>query len=585
MIWGFALVGQDDTTWSPAYAREDRDVFSIRLRQAEGGFALLSVLLVNDHSGLGTLPNKWMWLSRDGSPVCFGRIVKAAEELQEDLIVVNILCRPRFYADLKKALADTLKTHPHYDRVWVSPNDEEDPDVVLEARSALWHVDRISHDLTISDITAGEDGTLEISEADVIEDSLRFSRDVAPVRRCEIKAQVSWDQIANGPLDVSGKMLSAFRVKGSPSGVVSSFTGEGYQRDSPDKGASLRGGWFVNKYDLKRLDGVSRPRRYHDVPIADVSGNTVAGLYWARFYIWEFRPSMVLGYEVERQRIETVEILIEADVQDVVTDADEDVPDRITRSTSRVQEPIDPGDALPIRQTYAPSYLNTFRGRLSLEYLILLGRSRLISRARCVNVTWRMRLDDALALGITLRKSAHIVDRRLPDGEATGKIIEYEFYSEDGLEYAEITIGCLVGTGEILVATPGTGTYATDGYMATGYQRQEGALYSPSGIEDFTYGGFDIQIIDDGVNFYDMRVEDLVLNFETVNGESAQRTVLTPPPGTAFNGIDAAIAKLNAKFTESVLDLKPLVGGPFKNHYPITTSRLYLPKQINIEAI
>ena len=33
----------------------------------------------------------------------------------------------------------------------------------LEGYSALWHVDRITHEVTISDIIAGEDGIVEFT--------------------------------------------------------------------------------------------------------------------------------------------------------------------------------------------------------------------------------------------------------------------------------------------------------------------------------------------------------------------------------------------------------------------------------------
>jgi hypothetical protein len=51
----------------------------------------------------------------------------------------------------KSTLAQTLKVAPFWDPIWVGADKRNDPDSVLEARSELWHIDRVTHDVTAVD--------------------------------------------------------------------------------------------------------------------------------------------------------------------------------------------------------------------------------------------------------------------------------------------------------------------------------------------------------------------------------------------------------------------------------------------------
>jgi hypothetical protein len=117
----------------------------------------------------------------------------------------------------------------------------DDPDTVLEARSQLWHIDRVTHAVTVSDINVGGDGTLGVSEHDHTSLSVRFG--APPVRRVRVHAEISWDQIAEGTLDITDELLAASAAAGSPAGVVSSYTGQGLEADWPQQGDDLKGGW------------------------------------------------------------------------------------------------------------------------------------------------------------------------------------------------------------------------------------------------------------------------------------------------------------------------------------------------------
>ncbi len=66
----------------------------------------------------------------------------------------------------ERRVFDTLRVRPWWDPVWILEERMDDPDTVLEARTQLWHIDRVTHAVTVSDIISGEDGTLAISDHD-----------------------------------------------------------------------------------------------------------------------------------------------------------------------------------------------------------------------------------------------------------------------------------------------------------------------------------------------------------------------------------------------------------------------------------
>ena len=225
----------------------------------------------------------------------------------------------------------------------------------------------------------------------------------------KVDAEISWDQIAEGSIDITDELLAAFAAAGSPAGVVSSYTGQGLEADWPQPGADLRGGWRVGEVTLTRADGVWKRARYKDARITAPTARVLpAGLridltgagaltgarraseafmtppVTARFYAWEFRPRFTLDYAVSRQRFERVSFELTGDVQRVFTDAGEDEEIILSLGSRRVSETID--GAVPLGDLRRPSYLNTDRGRQSLDYLIALARSRLLARARAVEI-------------------------------------------------------------------------------------------------------------------------------------------------------------------------------------------------------
>lgn len=579
----FAWVAPTETTFGLEHQVEDEKVVGISLTHAEGQFAKADITVKNPRTGLlAPGRDQWAWLSYHDpqnptagvQPVMFGRIVGVPQQMSGNAIVMTFLARPSDYDTVKRALAESMKMAPYWDPIFVAEDKRDDPDTVLEGYTHTWHIDRVTHAVTASDILNGEDGLIDFDD-DFISSSLDISYSQPPLTAVKVSAQINWAQAATGTVDFSKQLVAAFTLAGSGDGhLIKSLTGDGLMIDFPEKDDRIGGGWTYGDCSITRADGVVIPEDFHQVVMTNGTG---------QFPVWAMKPVWKADYDVSRNRQETLSFTLVADCQALVTDPDgEDITE--IKVSGDADEPIDapntdfPDGALPIGDVRNRAYLPTTRGRQSLEYLICLARGAILARARAITISFTMPFRGGLDL--SCRKNARISDPRLPGGQATGKIIGYGLTATNGQQQATVTIGCSIGKGNTIGTLSGTPVYVDDGYVDTGYQLYAGQTYMPVAGE-VTYEEFgQIRPNDDGVDFFVMDPATLIEQITIVNPLPVQRDVLN-----AFQSdINGAVNALNQVFTEVDADFTVLKGGPFITDYPITVSALQVPKTIDLEA-
>ncbi|MBB2698969.1 UNVERIFIED_ORG: phage tail protein X [Rhizobium esperanzae] len=579
----FAWVDEADSDFDIAYLREDEQVFAFEVSQAEGEFSALTVDIRNPEAGLLNPSRKqWAWLSADfgdtagGQPLFFGRLVGMPEEIIGRAVRLTFSARPSDFADRKASAAAALKVAPYWDPVWVTPELADDPDAVLESRSALWHIDRVTHAVTASDILEAEDGLIDLGD-DVLRDSIELSFGSPPATKITCEATIGWDQAVSGSFDLKAALLAAFAAAGtSTGGVISSFTGQGLMEDWPAPGANIGGGWSFGQSAITRLDGSVLP---DDFQTQIFTGNGSWGQK-ANWPCWKMLPTLIVRYDVSRTRREVVRFTLTSDAQAFIIDPDDSEPLAVTLSSDLVGEPVDPGEALPIGSRRRRAYFPTTRGRQSLDYLVAVCRARLRGRARSVEIKGETRLSNGA--GFSCRKAIRIEDQRLPGGSATGKIISYSLKmdGDSGEALASFVIGCSVGKGNPVSDATGTPTYVEDGYVETGWQRYEGASSSVVSGEVTVSDYSNIPPNDDGLDFDHLTQAQVLDSITVFNGETEQRALIN-----AFHSSYSEVAAaLDQAYTEVDLKLKPISKGPFETVYDITVSDLALPKTIDLEA-
>lgn len=581
----FAWVDETDTAFSAAFLREDEDIFAFELSQAEGQFANLTIDVRNPEEGLLNPSRKlWAWFSADfgdtagGQPLFFGRVVAMPEEIIENVVRLTLSARPLDFAADKATAAAALKVAPYWDPVWITPELADDPDAVLESRSALWHIDRVTHAITISDMLEAEDGVIDLAD-DVFRDSIELNFGAPPATRITVEATVGWDQVAIGSYDLKSALLEAAAAAGTTTtGTISSFTGQGLMEDWPEEGARIGGGWSFGECSIRRVDGFVVPEDYQTQVLS--TSNGWYGGQTAKWPCWKMYPELAVKYDVTRRRTEVVRFTLTADAQGFVTDPDEMEALTVTLSSDLVGEPVDAYDELPIGDRIRRAYFSTERGRQSVDYLVAVARARLRDRARSVEIKGETRLSNGA--GFSCRKAIRVEDSRLPGGAATGKIISYSLSldGDSGEAVAAFVIGCSVGKGNAISEAVGTPTYAEEGYAEVGWQRYAGASSSVVSGEVTVFDYSDILPDDDGLDFEHLTEAQVLDSLTVINGESTQRALI----GAFGSTLDGTGDALDQAYTEVDIVLHPISKGPFETAYDITVSALALPKTIDLEA-
>lgn len=615
MTFYFAWLNNGTTAFSAAHHVVDENIFAFEVRHQEGNPASLSLDIRNPRIGLLAASRKqWAWLSwrkPSGSvvPLFHGRLVGVPEDMGGEIVRLLFLAIGAEVDEDKRDLAQSLRELPYFDPVFIARDRVLDPDVVLEARSALWHFGRTDKTVTISDILNGEDGSVEFGPGDwpIFSDTLSLRYKGQPVRMVDVEAEVDWKQRATGNIDLTDKLAAAFRAAGSTGGPITSFTGQGLEADWPLPGTTIGGGWSVRATTLTLLSGNGVTPTYVDVPIppahinqppddgillVGVGGSTVNPVNKARFYLWVFSASFSVSYEASRDRSEKLSFTLAADVQDLISTEDQPKREALSFQSSEVAEFVDDiqagddtftGERRPL-SPLARTYFNTARGRLSLKFLLLVARAKLLMAARAAEIAFETSFE--AATNLSCRKNVQVIDPHIPGGGAIGKVVAYRFGldGDQGELFGDLVVASAIGKGNAFTLEPGEPTVWEEGVVEANvqvYTNQDielvGGLYGA-----IKYRNFDIPPVDDGVDFSPAKMNAAanVQALTVVNGETVQRAALVP----TRSDIQAAINALNDVHTRVELTMRPLTGGPFRAEFPVTVAPMVVPRQLNLEA-
>lgn len=619
----FAWVDQGDDTFDVhRHARDDEDIFSIIIDETENDFASLKIEIRNQNIGLlAPLRKVWCWLSWfNGSSIIalfHGRLIALPSDTNKEVMTLEFIARPTDYVNQQLVISEALKVPPYHDPIFTDAAALPDPSTVLEAYSALWHIDRISLDVSISDELTGESGILDIEEDEHLHDDVSLSYGDSPLTKVNVEATVTWTQRANGNIDLTYPLVRKFQDQDSwwSGKLITSLTADGLLADWPVPGKDLGGGWSVGpatsarKADWVLPDIYGKTVKYVDMPLVTDAGvnpfrtigsvtlnplmnNSLAQIMFAGYA--QYQVTYPLGildvryslhYEASRERSEILRFTVEADIQAIFSDpAGADV-ETITVQSDKIGDAIDPNDSgessIPIGDVARSSYFKTDRGTQTFEYLINLARAKILSRARTATIKFTTLWD--IGIGITLKHSIQIFNRYLPGGVAVGKVIGLSLHASSDGQFVEVTIGCSVGRGGTVAPDAGDNTYAEDGYMEQGYQQVINANLSLDS-NTITYETLDdFELDDDGINLLNVSINDVVSNFTVDFGARRQSEALDQMlsgPVAAPNPNET----LKASATKINLTLKALTGASYQTVFTPAISLLKVPKTIDLEA-
>ena len=654
----FAWVDVSETAFGPEHLRWDESVFSFTLSQDEGDPASLTVVVrkprneAGDPIGLlGPGRKIWAWFALDCGPALVkvrGRLVGIPTSIFEELVTLEFVAKPSDVVAQKEALANTLRVLPFYDEAVVDPQRRDDPDVVLEGYTKIWHYDRETHIMTVSDEITGEDGTVTFDgvseDGKILWDGLGLKLSSGPLSRVDVVADYTWTQQARGTVDLTGYLISSW--PGSVNGIIPSLNAA----DWPKHGTGIGDGWEVaessaeDMYDFSvstssgsgsmvldggqpgiTLPGTSKityswsrsavksqgalvmvgavttndtAEMHHDL---DQDGNTNVSssrshsVVTIAVGVQSIKASLVAGYNAERQCTERVSFTLFADVQPILTDPEDGEALRLDDIRSVNLSGGEEG-LTPIIDPRRRSYITTARGNQSLEHLIALARAHLMKRARAVEITFAPKLSRMAE--ITLRKNAVLIDPRV--GEALGKIIGYkiELDGSDGRIKCEVRIGCTIGRGGAAVAADGTPTYCSIEYVGADYQQFDQRIVLAFIDSSVGYEPPAFAPNDDGINFLSgLTYRDVIdVGLTVAHGPDPEDT---QPPTNSGSGTPSTneqaqnILEAVHEWTKNVILPQYETRAKFKlksmkraftTNYEIAVTDLKIPVGIDLEA-
>lgn len=469
----------------------------------------------------------------------------------------------------------------------VTADGKGDPNVVLEAIASRWHVSRGEDGgaltVTASDITEGEDGTLlfEAGSDGVAYDSISLTFD-APKTAVTVKAQVDWTQTGAGPaIDLGHHTIETYTQsllsdwpkpgvslgggwQAAPGTVAVDLygvdnlqtvtqninwqnaakqhvTGDAMSLSVSDTEVVCQGSYFrkqltetfrpgVVDVGYIRPDGLSGTTTNWD---PDENGDVINipmhyDSTWVVVPMSKIYTSLFITYEAGRKRTEHLNFTMTSDIQPVLTlpgDYDTsqgDTPpdeDILEITGGDVTVPID--GMAPLTDPQAGHYFTTERGLQSIEYLLLRARAVLLAGARIVKLSWGCSF--ARALELTCRKSATLIERRLPGGQATGKIVGYTIFADGSTvkRGGTINVACTVGHGGSVSAAAGINDYVEDDYIESDAYSRTGEIDAVG--TDVGYGWPDVAMDED--TLLPFTKEDVVVS-ETIHGSAAAQLAI-----------------------------------------------------------
>jgi hypothetical protein len=606
------------------HAVEDEDVFSFSLSQDEGDFANLTITIRNPRIGLLNPSRKvWLWFSWfNGTtvvPKFYGRLVGIPTNIFAELVTLEFTARPADFAQQKVNLADTLKEAPYWNPIFITEEALNNPDTVLEGRSQLWHVDPVTHAVTVSDVLVGEDGVVDFTESQLIDGTISVTMGTPPARSVTMTMDVNWDNHGTGNVSLDYELLRNWPQANDKFSyqLISSYSFAGLVSDWPEPGKSIGKGWSVYSSDLRdnsfetawtgttnlfptwvdqreifgapygsffiknwpqeyKVLGEYPPKTIFDVEpwidTTDLANIIVIPLGWGR-------PHLTIQYDVSRRYSETITFTLNCDMQDVVTLPGEDDTILLNLSGNTLTDSIDGAIRIDPRRT---SFFDTDDGLAAVGHGVAVCRAQLIIRSRVVKISFQTMFEFGNL--VTLRKNALVHYSALPGGQAVGKITSYvhELDGTTGTLISTITLEAAVGRGGSYTASAGDPTYVAEGYVQPGYQQYENVVnVLPS--TDVTYSVTPYVANDDGfIMTRPLYATDVVNSVTIEDGPIAQYDAMS----AVVYAFDSGAVKnvLQQHPTKISLHLKPAIGGPFATSVEVVVQDLVIPKQIDLEA-
>lgn len=578
----FAMVDPGTVYDSSIHSVENLKVFNLQLSQSEGQFAVADLEIQNPYVGLlNSTRKRRLFISYEqysGGPKILlfsGTVTAYPSDIDSEIIKVQYTAQPEDWPTIQNAFVQTLKVAPYYNQLLIPAKSRDDAAEILSARSSLYHWNRSTNALTLSDLIQG--ATVLDIEDNFFFDSLSSQLSTPPTKEVDITIVASWTQIGVGLVDAGATIAQAFiNTGGTPNHQINSLTPKAFEAAWAacriPSGYTLESSSLIataNDFSLAQANLSSGAATVAGVTYPTAKGATPTFRAVTVPRVW-YHGILTLIAEYNQKRTENLTMKVISDLQDYSLSGT--VPDSLTLN---LEDPV-AGLNGAVLDPQLPSFfydvntnLITSFGNAVIEYAILRAKAILIKAARAVQTNVEILLQDGI--GITCDHSLRIFDKRLPGGYVIGKVIGYTIgiVGDTGVQSVKVTIASTVGNGNNSV---GTGSSTEIGFENKNYINKDGSSMLSELFFDYAHPSISVPI---DVPTMSVSSSYLIDSTIVVNGGNDQNIsfVASPRP-------DLYLKDHGTDITVNLKTMKPqadLIAA-----FPISLRPFTIPKQVDL---
>lgn len=389
--------------------KEDVRLFSINISQKEGEFAKARVK-INKSIELAKQKYAKIVAEINGSikTLFSGEVINIPVNVEKDLMLLELLSRHNEYELFLRELNNTKNIPPYKNEFFENAGIKSD---VLEASCCLYYWDKVSGQVSLSDIVNGE-RSIDLSDK-YNPDSFRVQYALDPIDKVNLKIKVSWLQERSF-------------IKNLYEEISNKFSGLTFTADDLIK--KFHG--IVTRLQ-NRIDCLILSNKISKNIIEDVEKNIDGKIV-------KLQKSAVSGELLtqifyNQKKDELFEISI--------------INDHQCNSVKKFKELNYDLGIIPYfdDENYNNSFFKTGNGIDAIYHAILRAFSFIKFSTRCIYITFTGTVEDLCE--VTLKDSVIINNNMFSGQNIKGKVVRTELIVDSSKSYIRLTIGVSVGKG------------------------------------------------------------------------------------------------------------------------------------------
>lgn len=390
-------------------SNSELNIFAISIVQKEGEFAKANIKICNQENissrEYGEISAEFSGVRRT---IFVGKVLSIPVSTEKDMMTIELISKPRDYrAKINKIISENFKT-PFYNKLFPSPDGDTEP---IEARSAFYYVDKVSGDITLSDVVGDQNTPNKV--VNYFEDSLSVQYGTEPVDAVELLIQVDWVSEYSEILDLYNNIANKCKY-------------------------TLSGDDFIHKFNII-VNKISNDPNYIILSnsvreIAKENISKTIGPYVASMKKSVIDGELLVKAFVDIKRQETFRVLIHNNHKGSSSGKIKKIGFNL--GTISNTEEIDSLD----------SFFMTKAGREAVDHGLKRAKAYIKFSTRMVYVTFSGTLEDLA--DITTNNTVTLKHKLFGNTNITGKVIKTELSVDSQKKYVRITLGVSLGNND-----------------------------------------------------------------------------------------------------------------------------------------